>query len=153
MADWFSSPLKTCTHVCDFPSLAGNPQQEIMCCDSMKDKLNDSRKVLLVSCSVSFNGRIYGGNRNVRGQLQISMMEDDGVCRPIGYLPIGGYLYHNDYGYYEGEKTFNLDIESQYLKKDEDYRRKFVITVLNENGLDTQCDLKMFIVHSLRIKV
>ncbi|AHC72285.1 nuclear shuttle protein [Pea yellow stunt virus] len=153
MADWFASPVKTCTHVCDFPSLASNPQQDIWCSDSMKDKLQDSRKVLLVSCQVSFNGSFYGGNRNVRGQLQLSMVEDDGVSRPIGYIPIGGYMYHNDYGYYEGQRTFNLDIESPFLKKEEDYWRKFTVTILNENGLDSLCDLKVFVVHTLRIKV
>ncbi|ATY70081.1 nuclear shuttle protein [Cow vetch latent virus] len=151
MAEWFSSPLKTCTHVCDFPSLAATPQQEIWCCDGMKDKLNDAGKVLLVSCSVSFNGSFYGANRNVRGQLQLSMMA--GVLRPIGFLPIGGYLYHNDYGYFQGQGIFNLDIESQYLKKDEDYTRLFVVTILNENGLDSGCDMKVFVVHNLRIKV
>ncbi|QGV56712.1 nuclear shuttle protein [Milk vetch chlorotic dwarf virus] len=154
MAEWFSSPVKTCTHVCDFPSLSSSStEQQIRCCDTMKDKLQDSRRVLLVSCSVSFNGSFYGGNRNVRGQLQLSMEEDDGVLRPIGFIPIGGYLYHNDYGYYQGEKTFNLDVESQYLKADEDYNKLFVVNILNENGLDDRCDLKVFVVHTLRIKV
>nr|ATS17316.1 nuclear shuttle protein [Pea necrotic yellow dwarf virus]QDF44125.1 nuclear shuttle protein [Pea necrotic yellow dwarf virus] len=153
MGDWFASPLKTCSHVLDFPILAGNPQQAFRCCDTMKGKLEEPRKVLLASCSVSFNGSFYGGNRNVRGRIQISMLEDDGVFRPIGFLPIGGYLYHNDYGYYEGQKTFMLEMESPYLRKDEDYERPFTVTVINDNGLDVSCDLKVVVVHTMRIKV
>nr|AXG50860.1 putative nuclear shuttle protein [Subterranean clover stunt virus] len=153
MADWFHSALKTCTHVCDFSDIKASSQQDFFCCDSMRGKLSEPRKVLLVSCFVSFTGSFYGSNRNVRGQFQLGMQQDDGVVRPIGYIPIGGYLYHDDYGYYQGEKTFNLDIESDYLKPDEDFWKRFTINIVNDKGLDDRCDVKCYVVHTMRIKV
>nr|QCF28417.1 nuclear shuttle protein [Sophora yellow stunt virus] len=153
MADWFESPLRTCSHVCDFPTINNHSEQELFCCDGLGGKFKDARKVLLVSCAVSFTGSFYGNDRNVRGQIQLMMEQEDGVLRPIGFIPIGGYLYHNDYGYYQGEKTFNLNLESQYILAKDDYMERFVIKIVNDKGLDSNCDVKIYICHSMRIKL
>nr|QIH29489.1 nuclear shuttle protein [Parsley severe stunt associated virus]QIH29490.1 nuclear shuttle protein [Parsley severe stunt associated virus] len=153
MADWFHSGFKTCSHVVDYPVITSENEQEIDCSDGLKNIFKEPRKVLLVSCVVSFNGSFYGNDRNVRGEVMLSMVQDDGVKRPVGFIPFGGYMYHNDYGYYEGREVINLDIESDYINADADYKKRFTIDVINCSGLEDRCDMKIYVICNMRIKM
>nr|AHF48344.1 nuclear shuttle protein [Cardamom bushy dwarf virus] len=152
--DWVDSQYKTCTHGCDWKKISAEARenlQEVTCTDSGEGRKNP-RRVLLRSITVGFNGSFRGNNRNVRGFIYLSIRQDDGHMRPVLILPFGGYGYHNDFYYFEGKGEVNCDIASDYIPAGVDWHRDMEVSVSNSNNCDEYCDMKCYIVCSLRIK-
>ncbi|ABP96961.1 putative nuclear shuttle protein [abaca bunchy top virus] len=152
--DWMESQFKTCTHGCDWKAIAPEAQdniQVITCSDSGYGRKNP-RKVLLRSIQIGFNGSFRGSNRNVRGFIYVSVRQDDGQMRPIMVVPFGGYGYHNDYYYFEGQSSTNCEIVSDYIPAGQDWSRDMEISISNSNNCNQECDIKCYVVCNLRIK-
>lgn len=153
MAEWFSSALKTCVHRCDYPKISSDSklnEQEIDCAES--GVYTQPRRLLITSIQWSLTGSFYGGNRNVRGHLVISVYSPENVWRMVSVSPFGGYLYHNDYGYYSCEGRVYLNIETDYLNKDVEFRLPMKISIVNENNLDANCDAEVYVTTSFRVR-
>ncbi|AKO71008.1 nuclear shuttle protein [Banana bunchy top virus] len=152
--DWAESQLKTCTHGCDWKKISSDSadnRQYVPCVDSGAGR-KSPRKVLLRSIEAVFNGSFSGNNRNVREFLYVSIRDDDGEMRPVLIVPFGGYGYHNDFYYFEGKGKVECDISSDYVAPGIDWSRDMEVSICNSNNCNELCDLKCYVVCSLRIK-
>ncbi|AKO71085.1 nuclear shuttle protein [Banana bunchy top virus] len=124
--DWAESQFKTCTHGCDWKKISSDSadnRQYVPCVDSGAGR-KSPRKVLLRSIEAVFNGSFSGNNRNVRGFLYVSIRDDDG----------------------------EMDISSDYVAPGIDWSRDMEVSISNSNNCNELCDLKCYVVCSLRIK-
>lgn len=155
MADYLSSDFLTSSFRLDWPTIESEEKDNrkyVEVSDGGAKKFDQPRKVILHEVRVGLNGSFYGSNRNVRGVLQVSTVQSDGNTRALCFIPFGGYMYHDDYGYYEAAATIRVDQESGYVPIDEDWKTDVRVSIIDENGLTQNCDVTAYVVVVLRVK-
>nr|QOJ37925.1 nuclear shuttle protein [Grapevine-associated nanovirus] len=152
--DLMGALLKCSNQEFDFPSISQNGNENRRDFNvSEAGSYSSARRVILNKVRISANGSFYGSNRNVRGFINLFMKTDDGEYKILTSVPIGGYLYRDDWGYFQGYQEIDINTISGVIEPRDDYSKLFRIQIEDKHGMCDQCDVFIKVNFILRVQI